>query len=1103
MPGSQDGEAVVLSLTMQRGSSMGNACVGGGGEKAVEANGDHPCPQLLQAGLSWLILTAVVAVGGFAYFLAARELASEVVDARWHPLISIAVYNAWLYCALVLGLYLMDYVYYLVTTRARTLLRDATAVTMFVSTVSFLHARKGTSWAVAVGLGVIALGVGHGSRPDMTRRLSGCIHFRCITASCLLGAVASLVVCYGAASSSPHEVASRRMQTAAANLQMVFTALVYASVVGGHRFRASIDEVGRNLDATARSAAVSFTSLDKLVAVSGTSEVVDGELAISEEKTGNCASDSQQKNGVCGDKPSSSSGVWALVVSVSALIKGIVWRRRVVAICVALLVLWPLSSVFQSTTPGRRLEKYGQACLGNPAGFVEAGGKRLAKVCGAEQALRPVKTGAYFEAFRQDKVCLEVAGGGFLTLGRVHVAQACTPENQFVFQQVQSPKAKKAKLGIKDALSSAPAAGTRDAGEYCVYNPTSGFYLSAQSRPKASCTQLEHWFVKPAPRAPGLSSDNSNKSSQSMVSMLLHPDFLSRGPLLTLYGYLAAATALLIARAIFAMLALENGETAMSRGTSGGSESIGAAKHRHGGLGPRRSSRGRNTRSRLSGEYDCTGYSGDAGYAGDAETGGAEHGHGMGRSKSFGKGGRGQSDGTVSVHAVSGGDENPSWNSDLRRTFSATEKGLTGEGRLGRTKSSLTVDDTGDSAAGTRTTHVRSARDAFLGKLFSGLCFACDATLLAGVWCLVPTHFAQALSALTQDHNDAIQQGLGMDPLNGENAAAASDAWARGLEEGTIVLKAGGAAAGGSLFGLGDLGIDAGGEPDALTVPSCDGTAWWILATLVRWHLLFILVAFCHLHAAVQASTAATQRGRDRRTGKRITSERVSFWGLRASERVAMRLRTALGVLALLCVATTATGAGFGGGGKSAAFVGLHAHPAWGKCAPAAGLDGSWGGVSPLLVFAILAAGAGVYIRAGASSAVQVGAGVWLALTGAVISAAVGRTYFALAIAALGMDWAAWGIAGLLSCVCYQKPASPKLGKDSSGSGGSFEANESAASDGGGGVASKRSGAGGPARLRTSDTRRGLGVAGVVETKRRKAGTSGTSSAGAAPGLIL
>ncbi|CAM9951648.1 unnamed protein product [Sphacelaria rigidula] len=1031
IPGSSHGGAVGGSSSFCTDNTAGDLAT---------APENHAFPSCLRAGVLCYVVTAIVAVLGFIWFRATRTLAREVVDARWHPFISIAVYNAWLCCALVLGLYLMDYVYYLFKTRARSLWRDAAAVSIFVSTVSFLHGRKGTAWAVAIGLGIIALGFGHGSRPESARCLSGRIHFRCITASCILSVAASLAVCYGGASA--HEVASGRVQDAASRLHMIFTALVYASVICGHRLRADIGEAGLALDLVAAAThpppaaagtAPCLTS-EASVAAAGMSAnaVVAGIHVVGSGKSPSIVGNVTTVAGK--DEPSPST-VWAVVVVKSAVawIKSTFWRRRVVAPCLVLFVLWPLSSTVQMSSPGVRLEKYGQSCLGGPAGFVEAGGKRLSKVCGAEQALRPVKTGAYFEAFRQDKVCLEVAGGGFLSLGRVHVAQACTPEVQFVFQLVQR-RGKKPKPGSTEVLSAGPSPWTQDPGEYCVYNPTLGLYLSAQGHPKASCGELEHWIMKPAPTAPGLSRGSANeRESQSVVSMLLHPNFLSRGPLRTLYGYLAAATCLLLVRAVFAKLASSQADAVANCG--------GGAKPRHGGLGSRRNSRGsKHTRSRNSGDYDYAGYFGDAGYAGDAESGSAGHDAGIARAKSLGKKGSfSLSDWSPAVAPAQETEEHLSWGLDMVPAphacgaLGAVERGLKREASLARAKSGAAAAvDVSTATASSKCTS-GSGRDRFLLKLFSGLCVACDATLLAGLWCLIPTHFAQALSSLTHDHNSAIQQGLGMgDAFSHNDVVDEGSVEIRGLQEGVIIV--------------GNFDVDRAGDPEALSVPSCHGMAWWVMSAFIRWHLLFLVVAFCHLHGAVAAAAVAKQQtGRDRRTGKRIVHERPSFWGLRAGERVAMRLRTGLGVLALLCVAATSSGAasiggdGGGGGGMSAAFLGLHAHPAWGKCAPASGLDGSWGSVSPLLVFAVVATAAGVYVRAGATSAVRVGARVVLLTAALAILAAVGRTYFLLAVAAAGMDWTAWGIAGLLSCVCYQKPSLPRLGKDGSGSGAAGE----------------------------------------------------------------
>lgn len=933
---------------------------------------DLPPLPSLPVGVCYL-LSAVVVVFGLVWFRATRALAREVVDASWPPVISVAVYNAWLCCALVLGIYVLDYVYYALVTRGRTFLKDVFAAGVVVSGVWIMHSTMagGIVWAGAIGIGVIALGVGHGARPCAAYHLSGRNHFRCITVSCVVGAVVSLIMCYNGAKA--YQVISRPTRTAAATAQMVFTALVYASVIGGSRLRADMDEAGLKIS---RSCSTPSFVGDALAVVPGT---------ISDSKTVSTATASHPGGWSACRVFGSRAAIW---------LRKSIWGRRRVAACTAILLLWKVSASLRPTTPSRRFEQYGQSCLESEKGYVEAGGKRLSKVCGAEQALRPVATGAYFEAFRQDKVCLEVAGGGFLTLGRVHVSEACTPENQFVFQQVQS----KPKAGTKESLSSAPAAGTVDVGDYCVYNPTSGFYLSTQSRPRAQCGQLEHWRVKSAPHAPGLKKPlvTEGSKAQSIVSVLIHPNFLSRGPLHTFYGYLLVGTALLIARAVFAKLAVSQSFTAANMSRSSGTEGD-ASKQRHGALGARQRSRGmHHSRSNNSGKISDARYFGDPGYAGDAEAGSAGYVPGGSRARL-----------SQSPRASSGNQQHYSvWSAGVMSA--GRETGLDAEGDSRAVKFSKGLGDRFATEVSLGFSRPAQGRSGFLAKLFSGLCLACDAALLAGVGCLVPAHLSQALSALTHDHHSAIGQGLGMDSTGSRGLGAGIDVG------GPLPLF------GGKGFSIGGVEAPVGG---AASDVFCDGEAWWIISALVRWHLVFLLVAFCHLHGAVvtaAAATATTGRGRNRRTGKRV-SERPSFWGLKSGGRLAIRIRTALGVLTLLCASATAVGAGMGGR-IGVLFLGLRTHPAWETCAGAVGLDESWGIVSPLLVFAVLAASAGVYIRAGASTSVIVGAGLGLVFAGTVIARAAGRAYLSLAVAAVAMDWAAWGIAGVLSCVCYKTP---------------------------------------------------------------------------------
>ena len=1045
-----------------------SSCVSGRGGQQLPVRACYP-------------LSALVGGFGLLWFRAARALAREVVDSSWHPVITVSVHDAWLCCALVLGLYVMDYLYYALLTRGRTLLKDSMAVVVFVVTVRVLYSMTGSGgssdggggggggstgvvWASAIGVGVIALGFAHGSRAGVVHHLSGRAHFRCVTASCVLGTVVSMTVC--CAGPKLQQLASRRAQSAAATAQMVFIALVYASVIAGARLRCEVDDggsskIGRSCStASFVSDALKATAPGKGMTPSVSLTALSAQESRATAKTGTAASTMEGRAGGIGEGWRSA---WSLLARATVWTRDLVWQRRRVAACIAVLALWKASSaVLKPSTPSLRFEKYGQSCLESQHGFVEAGGKRLSRVCGVEQALRPVTTGAYFEAFRQDKVCLEVAGGGFLTLRRVHVAPACVPGNQFVFQEVSTKKSK-AKARERGVSSS-----TADNGMYCVYNPTSGLYLSSQGFPKAQCGPDEHWRVKPAPRAPGLmggggAGSNPTGSRKSTVSALLHPSFLSRGPLHTFYGYLLVATALLVARAVFSKLATAPCVVAASRGGSGG-----VFKHQR-GLGGRQRSRGRtHSRSRSSfGDFVDTVNLADAGYAGDAETGGAGYGTGGGRgsgsggscsSSSSGSGSRVRSSQQVqfgglspSVSPVGDGSrqrDNTGWTaeammaanrSDERRFPSQGGGGGSGAGRSTRPHFKREI----SSGAASSSTAAAPATCGWLAKLFSGLVVVCDATLLAGLWCLIPAHFAQAMSALTLDHHSAIDQGLGMD--SNANAAQADNGWSRSLGEG--------AAAPAEYTILVDG--NGGGEDELAEAGSCGSGAWWLMSALIRWHLLLAVVAFCHLHAAVSAaaSAATAQRWRNRRTDKKARApagehhqhrSSGAFWGLRSGERLAMRLRTALGVLTLLCTAAAAAGPELSEL-SGLPFTRLHAYPGWGRCAPAAGLGDSWGAVSPLLVFAVLAATGGVYLRAGSSFAVRCGAGVALLAAGGSVAAAAGREYLAVAVAALAMDWLAWAVAGLLSCVCYLSevedcypPEAPQLGKrDSSGSTGS------------------------------------------------------------------
>lgn len=990
---------------------------------------------------AFFVLSALVSAFGLVWFRGMRMLAREVVDVSWHPVISVAVYNAWLCCALVIGLYVLDFFYYTLLTRGRTLLRDGVAVAVFVTCVNMLHSSNcggDLVWAAAIGVGVVALGVGHGSRQAAVNHLSGRVHFRCVTASCALGTAISLVICYNGATA--HRVASRHAHAVAATVQMLFTALVYASVVSGVRLP--------QRDANAEDADSNMVRSCSTASFVGEALMAPGSIASSEGRgAAGVTSASEVRLG------RSLSATALKVAGRGAIWVGdALWRRRRVTGCVLILMVWTIFTTSIPTTPTRRFERNGLSCLKNQAGYVDAGEKHLAGVCGPDQALRPVSTGAHFEAFRQDKMCLEVAGGGFLTIGRTNVAETCAPETQFVFHQIQSLKAKaQAKAGSPDALSSAPSAGSADSGIYCVYNPTSGLYLSAQNHARVHCGPMEHWHVEKAPRSDGQvklrSSSGGTTASSSKIkhaSMLLHPNYLSHGPLHTVYGYLLVATTLLLARAVFAKLLEMQTATDSGRGSGGGGNDGGGRgggvgsvyKQRRGNTMTRHRARGRkHTRCTNSAYVSDNGYFGDPGYAGDAETGTSGHGDGSGNISSGGSSSSvrrsqnsfGSSDDlrTLSESPVGRGQrELLGWSTSEFAFVDRKESRLGGKGdyQLGLAAKGLELASSKEKEVRFSCTgagRVARGGDRWFVGLLRGLCLACDATLLAGLWCLAPAHFSQALSALTHDHHTAIRQGLG-----GDSSASNGNLGSRHLVEGGDGSK--------TLhpLGLGEAGASVEGDE------SCNREAWLILATLIRWHLLFLLVAFCHLHLAVAAASAAG-RGRNRRTGRKII-ERASFWGLRAGERMSMRLRSALGVLTLMCAAATAFGADLHARG-GAIFLGLHSHPSWGKCAASVGLDASWGIVSPLLLFALLAASSGVYVRAGASNTIRLAAISFLAVAGLVIWMSAGRTYLLLAVGAVGMDWAAWGIAGMLSCICYKSSDVPYIHRESSGSAASVE----------------------------------------------------------------
>ncbi|CAM9391401.1 unnamed protein product, partial [Discosporangium mesarthrocarpum] len=195
--------------------------------------------------LVYVLMPAALLFGG-VWFRASAALSQGVLQAGWHPVVSIMVYHAWLCCSLVLGLYVVDRAVYLAATRRpRALLRYLSLLAGLALGVGLLGGGEAAcEWVGAAGVAALLLGCvlcgRGGGGPVVTasaaggasRRLSGHSHFRWLTASCITGAALACVLTYGGIVPF-HEEPRRRLHTVLGGLHLAFVSLVYASSVAG------------------------------------------------------------------------------------------------------------------------------------------------------------------------------------------------------------------------------------------------------------------------------------------------------------------------------------------------------------------------------------------------------------------------------------------------------------------------------------------------------------------------------------------------------------------------------------------------------------------------------------------------------------------------------------------------------------------------------------------------------------------------------------------------------------------------------------------------------------------------------------------------------
>ncbi|CAN0167032.1 unnamed protein product, partial [Phaeothamnion confervicola] len=402
----------------------------------------------------------------------------------------------------------------------------------------------------------------HGCRAWRSRlRLSSKAHYKWLTASCAVCAAVACAACWAA--TAPADGlggggAVHRFHRFVALCHVALVALVYASMVGGDRLR-------RDLASTAAPRPVAVTA--EAFPLHGPTG--GGLWRRSSSSGGAGESGSESCRGEVQPVPPhavsggglrsllSLAAAWRLLGWLRALARGM-WRRRLV-LAVG-VVFWWAQALPRMSRPGTiYFEHFTKQCIRRPGGgFLSAlmgRPDRLAGACGENEHFRPVATGIYVEAFRQYKVCLQTAGGRYLSLAPDKFASSCVPENQFVFLRppVDYPG------GTSDiALASGTGTlqGSRGGSgggneeevvaaeeEFCLYNPMLGLYLNARGRGRAQCGAAERWRIAPVvPPGPDVRMVVDNTAA------MLHPHFASRAPVAAILTYLGVSAVLLHGR---------------------------------------------------------------------------------------------------------------------------------------------------------------------------------------------------------------------------------------------------------------------------------------------------------------------------------------------------------------------------------------------------------------------------------------------------------------------------------------------------------------------------------------------------------------------------
>ncbi|CAM9320735.1 unnamed protein product [Chrysoparadoxa australica] len=328
------------------------------------------------------VASVIAGVLGWFWYNLSMDLSKGLVDGHWHPMVSILVYHAWLCCALVLGLYVVDYSYFVLATRGRTLAKDV-PLGLLVALAVKLHVSKRLAWAGSVGCLVMLLGCVHSSRSrSKSLRLSSRGHFRWMMGSCALCAALACGICYSPSWGSYGTSRRRAAHEGVMLTHILLVSTIYACTISGKALKREFSWVAAPL--RVRSLVLRPTR-SCLPAVSRCYRV-------------------------------SWPWVAAVVVLLASAGVAVPWLRR-----------WS-----ERTAYSRQL--FSNECLISSEGYLSGGSTRFSSTCGPEERILPVSSNSYSDSFRQDKVCLRTQSGRFVTLKPSDDAETCHNKNSFVFQ---------------------------------------------------------------------------------------------------------------------------------------------------------------------------------------------------------------------------------------------------------------------------------------------------------------------------------------------------------------------------------------------------------------------------------------------------------------------------------------------------------------------------------------------------------------------------------------------------------------------------------------------------------------------------------------------